>query len=52
MSNNDLIPRQAALNALLTSDTFQAAHDALDHLPAVEAVHGRWVEDSDGLPVC
>lgn len=34
----DLISRQAALTALLTSQTFQDVHDALERLPAVDAV--------------
>ena len=51
----DLISRQDALTVLLTSQTFQDVHEALEHLPAVEAVQmvrGEWVADSDGLPVC
>lgn len=35
---DDQISRRAALTALLTSQTFQDVHDALEHLPAVDAV--------------
>lgn len=38
MGNNDLIKRQDVINALLMNDTFQSAHDALERLPAVDAV--------------
>lgn len=35
--NSDLISRKAALNALLMSKNYRDAHDALEHLPAVDA---------------
>lgn len=35
---NDLISRAAALNALLMSKDYRDAHDALEQLPAVDAV--------------
>lgn len=38
MPNSDLISRAAALNALLMSKNYRDAHDALEQLPAVDAV--------------
>lgn len=55
MPNNDLISRAAALNALLMSKNYRDAHDALEQLPAVDAVpvvHGRWIEVGDFIWKC
>ena len=57
MPNSDLISRAAALNALLMSKNYRDAHDALEQLPAVDAVpvvHGRWEEKMEhmGLVCC
>lgn len=35
--DNDLISREAALNALLMSKDYRDAHDTLEQLPAVDA---------------
>lgn len=52
----DLIRRIDAIHALTESADYIAdALERLDKVPAVEAVPvvpGRWVADSDGLPVC
>ena len=36
--DNDLISRAAALNALLMSKNYRDAHDALEQLPAIDAM--------------
>jgi len=52
----DLIYREDAIVALTQSaDYIGDALDRLCKVPAVDAdpvVHGRWIIDSDGLPVC
>lgn len=52
MPNNDLISRAAALNALLMSKDYRDAHDALEQLPAVDAVPtvNGWIRVKDRLP--
>lgn len=56
MSDNDLISREAAPNALLMSKNYRDAHDSLEQLPAVDAVpvvHAYWwYEDLDGIWLC
>ena len=42
--DNDLISRSAALNILLMSTDYRDAHDMLEQLPAIDAIHyGEWI---------
>lgn len=52
MMNDDLISREAALNALLMSKDYRDAHDALEQLPAVDAAPtvNDWISVKDRLP--
>ena len=57
---DDLISRAAAIEAIYNSMRYGEGYKAvcaraIERIPAVDAVpvvHGRWIADSDGLPVC